>query len=243
MTKEGISNSILAVKLTIISYDGLNCILSNILIMTKVICSNRTNIIYMTPSASRRLNTLCIMANIMAFFIISLFVLLYVRVDSIISLRGEARTHTNSLIQPLYIEVPASSKRSFIYVLGVSILSHSTIFPLYFVPTVWCCLFSIIFWYVFPRCGVVCFLLYFGMCSHGVVLFVFYYILVCVPTVWCCLFSIIFWYVFPRCGDVCFLLYFGMCSHGVLLLVFYYILVCVSTVWCCWFFILLNYFY
>ena len=214
MTKEGISNSILALKLTIISYDDLNCILSNILIMTKVICSNRTNIIYMTPSASRRLNTLCIMANIMAFFIISLFVLLYVRVDSIISLRGEARTHTNSLIQPLYIEVPASSKRSFIYVLGVSILSHSTIFPLYFVPTVWCCLFSIIFWYVFPR----------------VVLFVFYYILACVPTVWCCWFSIIFWFVFQRCGVVGFLLYFGMCSHGVVLLVFDYILVCVPTV-------------
>ena len=61
---------------------------------------DRTNIMHMTPSMSRRLNILCIIFKIMAFFVVVLFAQLYVRVgilfiygnhlhDRIISLRGE----------------------------------------------------------------------------------------------------------------------------------------------------------
>ena len=46
---------------------------------------NRTNIRHMTTSASRRLNILCIKFKISSFFIATLFVQLYVRVDILLT--------------------------------------------------------------------------------------------------------------------------------------------------------------
>ena len=81
------------------------------------------------------------MFKIIAFFIMTLFARLYVRVDilltcgkhvhdGIISLRGEVWAHTTSLIQPLLIEVPVPSQEhepSCICVLVISILLLFTI--------------------------------------------------------------------------------------------------------------------
>ena len=72
----------------------------------------------MTTSVSQRLNILSIMFKIIAFFMITLFARIYVRVgilltcgkhlpmhDRIISLTGEACAHKTSLAPPLFIEV------------------------------------------------------------------------------------------------------------------------------------------
>jgi hypothetical protein len=70
----------------------------------------------MTISVSRSLNIFCIMFKIIAFFIMTLFARLYVRVDilltcgkhvhdRIISLREEVWAYKTSLIQPPLIEV------------------------------------------------------------------------------------------------------------------------------------------
>jgi len=102
---------------------------------------NTTNIMHMPISVSRRLNILCIMFKIVAFFIIMLFTWLYVLVvilltcgkhlhARIISLIGEVWAHKISLSPPFFIDVPVpsqESERSCICVLGVSILPLSTI--------------------------------------------------------------------------------------------------------------------
>ena len=78
---------------------------------------NKSNIILMTTSVSPRLNIFCIIFKIIAFFIITLFARLFVRVgilltygkhllDRIISLRGEVCTHKPGLTTPRFIEVP-----------------------------------------------------------------------------------------------------------------------------------------
>jgi hypothetical protein len=93
------------------------------------------------------------MFKIMAFFIITLFARLFVKVDilltcekylydNIISLRGKIWDHKTSLIQPHFIEVSVPRQeweRSCICILRVLILSLSTILILDFriVPTVW----------------------------------------------------------------------------------------------------------
>ena len=102
---------------------------------------NRTNIIHMRTSVSRRLNILCIMFKIIAFFIIMLFNRLYVRVgilptyenhfhDRIISLRGQVWAHKTSLTPPLFINVSVpslKSERSCICVLGYQLYLYFTI--------------------------------------------------------------------------------------------------------------------
>jgi len=114
---------------------------------------NRTFILHMTTSESRRLNILCRMFNIIASFIITMFVWLYICEgwhfthmwkhlhDHIISLRGGVWAHKTSLSPPLCIEVPVQrqeSKQLCICVFGISILPLSTISIFYFgiVPTV-----------------------------------------------------------------------------------------------------------
>jgi hypothetical protein len=89
---------------------------------------------------------LCIIFNIISFFIITLFVWLYVRVgilitcgkhshDRIISLRGDVWAPTTSLTLPLFIEVSVSRQESgwsFICVIGVPSLPLSTIFFVFY---------------------------------------------------------------------------------------------------------------
>ena len=85
----------------------------------------------MTISMTRRFNILCIMFKIIAFFILTLFAQLYMKVDTcgiwgkhlhdrIISLRGKVLwIHETSLAPPLFFEVPRQeSERSCICVLG-----------------------------------------------------------------------------------------------------------------------------
>ena len=107
----------------------------------------------MTNSVSRSLNIFCIMFKIIAFFIMTLFARLYVRVDilltcgkhvhdGIISLREEVWAHKTSLIQPPLIEVSVPNQEhgpSCICLLVISILLLFTIliFDLGIVPTVW----------------------------------------------------------------------------------------------------------
>jgi len=121
----------------------------------------KTNIIHMTTSVPRKLNILCIMFKIIAFFIITLFARLYVRVDilllyekllhdHIISLRGEVWDNKISLTPPLFIEIPVPSQecdQSCIVVLGLSILHISTSFLLDCgtVLSLWYFLFFILF--------------------------------------------------------------------------------------------------
>ena len=75
---------------------------------------NRTDIIHMATHVPRRLNILCIMFKIIAFFIITRSARLYVNVgyiyiyekhmdDRIISLRVELSAHKTSLTPPLFI--------------------------------------------------------------------------------------------------------------------------------------------
>ena len=100
-------------------------------------------------SVSRGLNMLCIIFNIISFFVITLFVWLYVRVgilltcrkhshDRIISLRGDVWAPTTSLTLPLFIEVSVSSQESgwsFICVIGVPSFSFYNIFCFLFYVT------------------------------------------------------------------------------------------------------------
>jgi len=93
----------------------------------------------MTTFVPRRLNILCIMFNIITFFIITLFARLNARLAFYSEEGGWA--HKTSITLPLFIEVPVpsqESERSCICVLGVSILPLSTILLLDFrtVPTV-----------------------------------------------------------------------------------------------------------
>ena len=118
--------------------------------------------IFMTQtSVSRRLNILCIMFKIIDLFIITLFAMLYMRdgilfwcgghwQDSIILLRGDALGHRTILTSPCIIKVHVSiqeSDLSCIFLLFLSILPLSMIFPLYFVTvsTSWylCFIFSL----------------------------------------------------------------------------------------------------
>ena len=75
---------------------------------------HQLSLIHMTTSVIRRLNILCIMFKITAFFIITLLARLFVRVDilltcgrhlhdRIISVRWDVWAHKTSLTQPLFI--------------------------------------------------------------------------------------------------------------------------------------------
>jgi hypothetical protein len=83
---------------------------------------NRTNIRHMTTSASRRLNILCIKFKISSFFIATLFVQLYVRVDILLTSENNLHNrmiplerslvHKTQITLPLCIEVPVPSQES-----------------------------------------------------------------------------------------------------------------------------------
>ena len=120
----------------------------------------RRTILYMTASVSWRLNILCIKFKIGAFFLTTLLIQSYVRIDilltcgkhlhdCIISLRGDVWDHKISLTPPLFIEVPVPSQdndMSCICVLEVTI-----------------CLFQRLFDWIlelFRRCGIFCFSFY-----------------------------------------------------------------------------------
>jgi hypothetical protein len=112
----------------------------------------RTNSMHMTTSVSLRLNKICILFKITAFFIIMLFYRLYVRIDIwlpcgkhlhdwIISLKGEVWVHKYSLkllslnlyasLGVIEVHVPRQeSEMSCIFVLWVSILPLSTMYLL-----------------------------------------------------------------------------------------------------------------
>ena len=118
---------------------------------------NRTNNIHMTTTVSRRLNTLCIMFKIRAFFISVLFALKCACIlrpcgkhlhDRSISLRQEARIHKTSLRPLLFIEmhVPNQGSEWSWITVRLSILPLSPIFRVDFgtVPqmvVLCCCLF------------------------------------------------------------------------------------------------------
>jgi hypothetical protein len=123
---------------------------------------NRTNSIHMTTSMSRRLNILCIMINIIAFYIITLLSWLHVRVsilltcDRIISLREEVWVHKTGLTLPLcyciVVFQTGNIEWSCICVIEKSVLPLSTIliFDFGIVLTVWYFCFS--FHYI-HNCG------------------------------------------------------------------------------------------
>ena len=113
---------------------------------------NRTNIIYYDNLCVTKIKyILCIVLKLIALIIITLFAQLCGRVgilntcgkhDHIISIRGDAWVHQSSLTRPLSNEVPVpseESERSCICVLGVSIITLSTILIIdfEFIPTVW----------------------------------------------------------------------------------------------------------
>ena len=103
----------------------------------------------MTTSVSRRLNIVCIMISIIAFFVIKLFSWLYVRVgilltcDRIISLIGEVWVHKTTSAPPLCYRIAVfqtgNIEWSCVCLLEKSVLPLSTIFIFDFgiVPTVW----------------------------------------------------------------------------------------------------------
>jgi len=88
MTKDGIGNYIVVQSWSLFHNFALRwrCILSNIYKMVEPsTLFNRTNVIHMLTTVSRRLNILCIMFKIIAFFLIMLFALLYVRVGILLT--------------------------------------------------------------------------------------------------------------------------------------------------------------
>jgi hypothetical protein len=88
MTKDGIGNYIVVQSWSLFHNFVLRwrCILSNIYKMVEPsTLFNRTNCIHMRTTVSRRLNILCIMFKIIAFFLIMLFALLYVRVGILLT--------------------------------------------------------------------------------------------------------------------------------------------------------------
>ena len=103
----------------------------------------------MTTSVSRRLNIVCIMISIIAFFVIKLLSWLYVRVgilltcDRIISLIGEVWVHKTTLAPPLCYRIAVfqtgNIEWSCVCLLEKSVLPLSTIliFDFGIVPTVW----------------------------------------------------------------------------------------------------------
>ena len=100
----------------------------------------------MTTSVSRRLNILCIMFKIIAFFIIKLFSRLYVRVGILLwkaftcphhFTKREGFAHKTSLTPPLVIEVPVPSQ-GYLCARGIDLtLSRILIFDIGIVPTMW----------------------------------------------------------------------------------------------------------